>query len=234
MTVRVKVVKPSDVVWPFDRDRAELRLRRRFGESIQEVDPFPSYAHDVDVVVETVELVECAFPLPEPYAPDYFVLPFDTSARTNGWTDQSFEYVRERAEGELPRWAGAIVLAGKRIPPHPAVTRYLVAHEYGHVVHYFMAMVAGDNDAGDRHYREYAKLRGFRSAKHYGGGTWHRRVSEVFANDFRILVAGVEAEYWPHLGVPRPENVADLVEWWSDQVGAHRRWMVDRGLKAAA
>ena len=231
MKDRVRAVKAAELIWPFDRQRAELRLDRRFGTHLEEVDPFPAYAHDIAVVRASVAAVEAAYPLPEPFAPDYFVLPFDTPHYTNGWSDQSHDY-RKRDEPRV--WAGVIVLAGKRIPPHPAMTRYLVPHEYGHIVHMWLAHVEEATDAGDAIYAQYAKLRGFRSAKNYGGGTWHRRVSEVFANDFRILVAKAEVEFWPHPGIPRPEDVPEIGRWWADEAARHKRWMVDRGLKATA
>jgi hypothetical protein len=51
---------------------------------------------------------------------------------------------------------------------------------------------------------EYAQLRGCDPATPYGGGTWHKSPGELLANDFRILVAGVEPEFWPHPGSPTP------------------------------
>jgi hypothetical protein len=50
---------------------------------------------------------------------------------------------------------------------------------------------------------------------HHGeGGTWHDSACEILACDFRILVTGMEAEFWPHPGIPRPEMVPALRDWW--------------------
>jgi len=234
MTKRIRVVRPQDVIWPFHRQQAEVRLAHRFGTRIEQVDPFPGYSHDRAIVTATVAAVEGAYPLPDPFAPRYFLLPVDTPAHTNGWTDRGWEYRRNRKPDAERRWAGSIILCGKRIPPHPATTRYLVAHEFGHVVHYWIAHVEGEDDEGEALYRRYAKLRGLRAAKSYGGGTWHASTSELFANDFRILVTGVEPDYWPHPGIPRPEEKPAIVTWWKEEVARHRRWMGDRGLRGAA
>ncbi|MGI8334376.1 hypothetical protein ACRYCC_30870 [Actinomadura scrupuli] len=47
------------------------------------------------------------------------------------------------------------------------------------------------------------------------GGTWYDGIHEIWACDFRILVCQVETEYWPHPGVPRPEEARGLAGWWS-------------------
>ena len=55
--------------------------------------------------------------------------------------------------------------------------------------------------------------------KSYGGG-WHATVSELFANDFRILVAKSEVEFWPHPGFLRPEELVKVVDFWKREVDA--------------
>src|SRR5215213_6319894 len=56
------------------------------------------------------------------------------------------------------------------------------------------------------------------------GGTWHSRPQEIFACDFRILVAGFELEFWPHPGIPRffffssRRRHTSLVSDWSSDV----------------
>lgn len=90
------------------------------------VDPFPAYAHDMDLVgIEAVRVAR-SFPLKEPIR--IVTLDREFLERTNGWTDIEPNY----DSSEKPRpWAATIVLSGKRIPIHPAMTRYLVSHEYG-------------------------------------------------------------------------------------------------------
>ena len=109
-----------------------IRDRFAYGTHIN-VDPFPGYAHDVELVESTLEQVSQAFPLPDPFAPTIALLSHEVLSRTNGQTHLEFDY-RERKEGVEAPWHGLIVLSAKRIPIHPGMTRYLVAHEYGHVV----------------------------------------------------------------------------------------------------
>lgn len=219
---RLHVVKPADVVWPFGRE-PEIELPAKGWRQREKVDPTPAYGHDLAVVESAIELVERAWPLPEAFGPDWIVLPVDTPARTNGWTSRHFDYTWKNPDGvdqsQAP-WRAYIALAGKLIPPHPAVTRYLVAHEYGHVVRHWLDRVFGYREESDQLYREYAKLRGLpRRGRAYGAGAWHAAVSEIFANDFRIVVTGVELEYWPHPGVPRP--TPEIVAWWHKRAHEH-------------
>ncbi len=72
----------------------------------------------------------------------------------------------------------------------------------------------------DRMDREYAQLRGLPVDERalYGGGRWHAAIGELFANDFRILVARAELEFWPHPGFPRPETLPVVVEFWEQAI----------------
>ncbi len=96
------------------------------------------------------------------------------------------------------------------------MTRYLVAHEYGHHVEYQLSIARGARHAHDPALmEEYAKLRGLPEQVHDGsGGRWHDSAHEVFACDFRVLVARVEMEFWPHPGVPGPAERFGLGRWW--------------------
>jgi len=54
------------------------------------------------------------------------------------------------------------------------------------------------------------------TAVHHGsGGRWHDSATEVFACDLPILAGDVETRYCPHPGLPRPEQVDGLAEWWT-------------------
>jgi hypothetical protein len=166
---------------------------------ITEVDPFPSYGHDPVLVKKVANQVSKLFPLPFPV---HFYLPkFETLDRVNGWTEIRNKWTKKH-QNPAPVEKAVIVLSGKRIPIHPAMTRYLVAHEYGHAVEEHLLRVLGKKDHEFRD--EYVKLRGLKKQKYYGGGTWHVSSGEVFANDFRIIICGIEQEYWPHQGVPFP------------------------------
>jgi hypothetical protein len=183
-------------------------------------DPCPGYAHDLDEVRRTAERVEAHVPLLWPI--DLYVADREPTARSNGHSN-----IHEGGHYEGDEWvkdspSGLILLAGKRIPPHPAMTRYLVAHEAGHNVEWMLVSLR----EGVKHLhdgwllREYAALRGLPdSSLHHGEcGTWHDSATEIFACDFRILVCGVEVEFWPHRGVPRPDGLPQVVDWWTDAI----------------
>jgi hypothetical protein len=181
-------------------------------------DPFPGYSHDLDLVAhQAARVTELCPPL---WDIDLHVADREETGRSNG-----FSNVHEDGHYEDDEWvkdppAGLIVLSGKRIPPHPAMTRHLVAHEYGHHVQWMLNQLRGANIQGDDVLNEYAALRGLPGgAVHHGsGGRWHDSAGEIFACDFRILTCGVELEFWPHPGTPRPEDVPDLASWWADAV----------------
>lgn len=176
------------------------------------VDPFPAYPHDADQVRELARAAAVLFPL-DPL-PVFYVLPVETPSRTNAWTQYDSDYGED---GKASRTVASIVLQAKRIPPHPAVTRYLVFHEYGHAIEHALAEQQGLRQSDrDVYLRQYAERRGllWQSEDRYGGGTWHANPGEVFADDFRILVGGMETEFWPHPGIARPEDVPGLREWW--------------------
>lgn len=229
MPTIIEVIEPEALIWPFggsDGRPYVMTGQGHWGSRRSYVDPFPAYGHDDDLVSETLTAVQQAFPLPPEVSLQITILPFEDQSRTNGWTQHDWHRdYQEGKEASERRFIPTIVLSGKRIPPHPAMTRYLVAHEYGHVVAGWLAHKAGDQNADPRVVEEeYAKLRYLEKLERgYGGGTWHLDAGEVMANDFRILVCGIETDYWPHPGVPRPEDelavpTFELREWWD----AHR------------
>lgn len=225
MTI-IEVVHREALVWPFGGDpRPYVTVGQgHWGKRRTFVDPFPCYGHDADLVDSTLIAVQQAFPLPPEVSVQFTILPFEELGRTNGWTQQDWEHLYDadnKPTGEK-RYIPTVVLSGKRIPPHPAMTRYLVPHEYGHIVAGWLAHKAGDKNADPRTVeKDYAKLRGLKQDEEhvYGGGSWHCDAGEVMANDFRILVCGLEPDYWPHPGVPRPDDelavpTFELREWW--------------------
>lgn len=177
------------------------------------VDPCPAYAHDVRLVRKCLRDVESRVELA--FKPVVYVLHAETLGRTNGWADRSIEYWG-RDDGDEPTWAGHIVLAGKRVPLHPGMTRYLVAHEYGHHVEWELLRRRGLDLDGNDLRDEYAELRGCDPRLPYAPGNWHASAGELMANDFRILVAEAEPEFWPHPGFKRPERVAAVRRWWEE------------------
>jgi hypothetical protein len=210
---RVVRLREKDIVWPFEgAPHVKTRPKKAYQRSIT-VDPFPAYPHDHKLVKETAEYCESVFPIPFP--PTYYVLSFDTPAHTNGWAEQTnADWDDEKREYKSRE--GWIVLCGKRIPPHPAVTRYLVAHEYGHHVEYCLKHMRGLNEGSAEIRNEYAKLRGVKKTVPYGGGNWHASAGELFANDFRIKIMDIEFEYWPHPGFPHADDLKQLDSYWEE------------------
>jgi hypothetical protein len=177
------------------------------------VDPAPCYHHDVALVkAKLVELRRVA-PLPLPLT--VYLLSHEETSRCNGAYTDDYVYGDDKTQVEIggkKRYppTGWIVLSGKRIPIMPAMTRYLIAHEYGHAVEHWLGKVRHGEDRMNTWYRKHVRP----EAEHgYGCGRWHKNIGEVFANDFRILVAKAEPEFWPH-PYPRPEKSPKVRAFW--------------------
>jgi hypothetical protein len=212
---RIIELKTEDLDWPFEGGACFKTGDPKGGYSRSiSVDPFPCYPHNTDLVRESVAQVEAAFPIK--FLPTYYALHHEATGRTNGHTRRVDIY--DCKYGEYTGWWPFIVLFGKRIPIHPGMTRYLVAHEYGHVVQYWIEHKRGIKDASITEFdREYLKLRP--QAEHgYGGLKWHKEVGELIANDFRICVTAIEKEYWPHPGFEHPMRLPEVRAFWGRMV----------------
>lgn len=200
--------KYEDIVWSFRGDPGFALTKY----TTEKIDPTPCYTHDPELVQKLAdEVTELTFDIP---GTTIFVSHFEGDSRTNGWAQSTTDYYGGYDE-EKQRYTDKlhiIFLHGKRTPIHPAVTRYLVAHEYGHIVENWLEEKW---ELGDRNeLREtYGKVRGLKDTGFYGPGTWHKSPGELFANDFRITLAKAEVEYWPHPGIPRTPRA--LMNWWN-------------------
>jgi hypothetical protein len=204
-------------VWGFDADGPAYSIHHGGSYSRHDkVDAAPCYAHDEALAREEFERVRQLAPLPFPIA--VFLLSHECSGRTNGHYLNEWNYTATPTAtktGEQYPAVGIIVLSGKRIPIHPAMTRYLVAHEYGHGVMYHLTRQRGLKSE-ETLLAAYVQKSRPDASRSYGCRRWHANAGELFANDFRLLVAMRELEFWPHPGFARPERSPEVVAFWKD------------------
>jgi hypothetical protein len=218
---RIVTIEGADLYWPFEDEHPSFATHseKTYTRRIR-VDPFPGYRHDPSLVADIAAQVEESFPIE--FLPKYYVLSFDTPHYTNGYADRDNIW-----DAKISGYSGFepwIVLMGKRIPPHPAMTRYLVAHEYGHIVQWWIEHKRGIKDETTTDFdRDYMKLRAG-CDNEYGGGRWHKNVGELIANDFRICVTGFETEFWPHPGFEHPSKLPAIQEFWEKAVWECAYW----------
>jgi len=216
---RVVRLGPDDVVWPFEgKPKYFTRPLSKVGAwpTGIDIDPTPAYAHDFQLV--RINASEMEFKWPIDRLLSWYILDREVTTRTNGHASRHHIYEgTNRSEG-MADWEAWIVFSGKRIPPMPAMTNYLCAHEYGHIVQWDIEHRSGMKDAVTTELdKQYMSLRP-RSNNDYGAGRWHSNVGELFANDWRILVAGVEKDFWPHPGFPRPDQCEPVQRFWEKTV----------------
>ncbi len=226
----MRYVGAQDLDWPF-RGEPTFKTQGPGGHARSHpVDPFPCYSHDRQIAADVAAMVEMAFPIAYPV--DYYLLEFEETGRTNGFADKVDVYDCNLAK--YVHWEAGIVLIGKRIPPHPAMTRYLVAHEYGHAAQWWLEKLRGidSNKSTTDLDLEYMRLRPG-SNNDYGARRWHANVGELIANDFRIAVCGVEEEFWPHSNFPHTREVPDVLEFWEKAVAEAQNGCLQREISDA-
>lgn len=220
--VRVMELEMEDLRFSYDDKAPSWRalpvLKGNYGRQAY-VDPWgPCYTHDIALVRELLE--ECVLAAPLGSVPlSVYVSLWEGVERTNGWAYNDVAHYQNtprswRGPGKKP-WEGVITLNGRRVEIHPAITRYVLPHEYGHIVEDALALARyGDKDNCDRKLvEEFAQVRGLRTDLLYGSGTHHLMPGEVFANDFRSYVMGKEREFWPHPVEPA-WKVKRVARWW--------------------
>jgi hypothetical protein len=218
---RVKLVSPDEMGWNWESSTPLYNTKTpnsKWGAQ-DKFDPFPCYTHDKSYIIERMQLAEKAFGIGMEV--HTFIFPYEEIGRTNGQaTYNTIRYAQEEGGDGKAAWDGVIKLYGKRIPIMPAMSRYLAAHEYGHIVDYWICRERKlDHNGFDA---EYAKMRGLDDNQKYGGGKWHTNTGEIIANDFRIAVCAVEPEFWPH-PCKHPYDDKNVVAWWA---GAKAKYAV--------
>lgn len=199
-----------------------------------QVDPYPGYPADLSLTTDLLAECNDIFPLTDA-ASAYFLLSHEDISRFNGFAMIDSIYKNpdgSEAKEEIPcgcgcgekytvyRMALSVVISGKRVPIHPAFLRYLIAHEYGHLVMHYLTRKLGYRDSDEATvYKWYMKERGLDESQYtlkYRGGHWHEAAGEIFANDARVLLFGRETDYWPH-SVPKLTAAnKPILTWWEN------------------
>lgn len=210
--------KHSDINFPFD-EKPTMYFKRKYGYgSSAKVDPFPCAAHNPKIMRQHVKETTAKFPIPAPVY--WVVMPFEAESRTNAWASSGDIYKNDHPKAYNKYGIeGYITFSGKRTIVHPAMTKYLVAHEYGHIVDYYIS--ARGRQAGEKdHYwfrKAYAKMRGIKYNDSYGGGKRKDSIAEVIADDFRIAVAGVDTDFYVHT-CTHPLKSAKVKKFWAGMI----------------
>lgn len=243
---QVVTVGYEDTHWNYG-EKPTIQPRRFFGDGKGyqfKIDPAPAYSHDRALTEELLELCHERAPLCAPVT--VTLLEVLDMRQTNGWAQQQFEHYKchtpddcdcdvidvaedgTKTKRRTRNWDGIICLNGRTTEIHPAVTRYVTVHEYGHIVEDALGLIRHDEkggmDAGARLIREWAKVRRIPESSFelsYGVRTHHLMPNEIFANDFRHAL-GVETEWWPHGEVVPAlgqRGTKRAQRWWDDALG---------------
>lgn len=174
------------------------------------IDPFPSYQHSLITTSRMLDRLQAIIAIPV----TIYLLPFELKSRVNGFTD--IQYLNWSQDNGYTDAKHIIALSGKRTPIPTGMTEYLMAHEYGHAIEHFISYKLKNDELRV----DYAKMRGLDINRDYGtGGNWTDASGEVFADDFRVIYAGVEPDFWPHtVEAPTVDNIHDIHNWWIEKI----------------
>lgn len=201
----------SDIFWGFsDETQIIIKTDNSYYPHYVKIDPFPCYYNDLKLV-ETVSMVMNEW-FPIKFKTKIAVLSNEFISRVNGEATKLSVYKDDKLEGFDP----IVILSGKRIPIHPALTRYLVSHEFGHIIDYYITYLMNLEEKQEENLEsfrnKYAKFRGVDNKEDYSSQNWVSNIGEIIANDCRIW-AGIETEFWPHT-VSYPDS--RVFNYWSE------------------
>lgn len=209
--MKFNVIPVDTLNWPFSSEgKPSFYIQDGTYKRSETVDPFPGYAHCFANVSALTDMINTRIQLDG--LTDIYLPAYETPERVNGWASTQSWYNNDHDNA----FGAYIVLSGKRIPILPAMTRYLVTHEFGHVVQYWMEKRYKLKNLKAAYIKDLRQpLDGdAESPAYYGGRTWHLSIGEVFANDFRIAVCGTEAEFWPHTNRLHPTESPKVLLFW--------------------
>jgi hypothetical protein len=150
--------KSPDLNWEFDSSQPSYKIKTGEWFRTERVDPFPAYAHDPKLIATEMRKATAAFPIE--FKVKVFSMDREVLGRTNAHASWENDWDKQKGKTNRTPFFPYIVMSGKRIPPHPAMTRYLAAHEYGHIVEGLDQILP--RPAGIRQhfpYEEYEELR---------------------------------------------------------------------------
>lgn len=222
----IKLLTYDDLIWPLGQQDSQPRYEIGCGtyQRSYKVDPYPCYSHDIELVKTVADECERSFPLIGTTTA-FYVLSHEDVERVNGTTfcENIYKGAREAycqcgcdRKIEFYPLATYAALSGKRTPIHPAVTRYLVSHEYGHMVWNHVCRMLNYSELDvSKLYTLYMQTRGVTDyINKYTGNKWHCNPGEIVANDFRVIFTSQELEFWPH-DIPYPKETP-IMNWWKE------------------
>lgn len=198
-------VRAFDLQWDFADKNPRIVLN---GWNVTKIDPFPCYSHDEKLVRSYIDNLPFNIPT------TWIVSDYDSVHGTNGFADRRYQ--------DIDNDIYYVFLGGKKTPIHYAITKYLIGHEYGHIVEFYITKKLKIKNR-EEFLKRYAEVRQIPFSMEYGALNWHTNTGEVFANDFRHQMTGLEIGYWPHTFDRIPFN-SKIYHWWQSLHRSETEW----------
>jgi hypothetical protein len=217
--ITIKTILDDQLDWPTG-DSSYPEFGFLDNRHTVKLDPFPGYCHNHLTAKATI--IDCVKAFPPQTNLTTWLSRWDDLSRYNGFLYRdSFKY---NENNEPLTYHTHIFLTGKKTPIHPVSTRALIAHEYGHAVAYWLELktqrpveqiydeyvdvVLGNNCTNDRELEHAGRIL-----------PWHRRIQEIFADDFRVFLAGIDTDFYPHYNIYMDNDMIERRKyWWKEQL----------------